>query len=61
MSLVPIASIGHQLGVLTPNIDSIIKIGSTMLKTDFWKLGRTAAKLGLCNLSSIEIINLVNG
>ena len=61
MSLVPIASIGHQLGVLTPNIDSIIKIGSTMLKTDFWKLGRTAAKLGLCNLSSTEIINLVNG
>ncbi|MBA7545391.1 Opine dehydrogenase [subsurface metagenome] len=61
MSLVPIASIGHQLGVPTPNIDSIIKIGSTMLKIDFWKSGRTADKLGLRNLSSTEIINLVNG
>jgi len=61
MSLVPIASIGHQLGILTPNIDSIIKIGSTMLKTDFWKLGRTVEKLGLNNLSSTGIINLVNG
>lgn len=61
MSLVPIASIGYQLGVPTPNIDSIIKIGSTMLKTDFRKLGRTVDKLGLNNLSSTEIINLVNG
>jgi len=61
MSLVPIASIGHQLGVPTPNIDSIIKIGSTMLKTDFRKLGRTVDKLGLNNLSSTEIIKLVNG
>ena len=60
MSLVPIASIGYQLGVPTPNIDSIIKIGSTMLKTDFRKLGRTVDKLGLNNLSSTEIINLVN-
>lgn len=61
MSLVPIASIGYQLGVPTPNIDSIIKIGSTMLKMDFRKLGRTVDKLGLNNLSSTEIINLVNG
>lgn len=60
MSLVPIASIGHQLCIPTPNMDSIIKIGSTMLKTDFWKLGRTVDKLGLSNLSSIRILNLVN-
>lgn len=61
MSLVPIASIGDQLGVPTPNIDSIIKIGSTMLKTDFRKLGRTVDKLGLSGLNSDEIIKLVNG
>ena len=61
MSLVPIASIGNQLGVPTPNIDSIIKIGSTMLKMDFRELGRTVDKLGLNNLSSTEIIDLVNG
>jgi len=61
MSLVPIASIGNQLGVPTPNIDSIIKIGSTILNMDFRKLGRTVDKLGLNNLSSTEIINLVNG
>ena len=61
MSLVPIASIGEQLRVPAPNINSVIKIGSTMLKTDFWKLGRTAEKLGLSGLSSDEIIKLVNG
>jgi len=61
MSLVPIASIGYQLGVSTPNIDSIIKIGSTMLNTDFQKLGRTVDKLGLSGLNSDEIIKLVNG
>lgn len=61
MSLVPIASIGQQLGISTPNIDSIIKIGSTMLNIDFWKSGRTADKLGLSGLNSDEIINLVNG
>ena len=61
MSLVPIASIGHQLGVPTPNIDSIIKIGSTMLNTDFRKLGRTVDKLGLSGLNSDKIIKLVNG
>jgi len=61
MSLVPIASIGFQLGVPTPNIDSIIKIGSTMLNTDFRKLGRTVDKLGLSGLNTDEIIKLVNG
>jgi len=61
MSLVPIASIGEQLRVPTPNINSIIKIGSTMLKTDFWKLGRTVEKLGVSGLSSDEIIKLANG
>ncbi|MGB6607556.1 MAG: NAD/NADP octopine/nopaline dehydrogenase family protein [Atribacterota bacterium] len=61
MSLVPIASIGHQLGISTPNIDSIIKIGSTMLNMDFWESGRTVDKLGLSGLNSDEMINLVNG
>ena len=61
MSLVPIASIGHQLGISTPNIDSIIKIGSTMLNMDFWESGRTVDKLGLNGLNSDETINLVNG
>jgi len=59
MSLVPIASIGFQLGVRTPNIDSIIKIGSTMLKIDFRKLGRTAKRMGLNDLRANEIIKLV--
>jgi opine dehydrogenase len=61
MSLVPIASIGQQLGILTPNIDSIIRIGSTMLKKDFRISGRTIDKLGLHNLTSNEMIELVNG
>ncbi len=38
--LVPIASIGRELGVSTECIDSIITLGSEVLGEDFWRSGR---------------------
>jgi len=49
--LVPIASLGRMFGVITPNIDALIGIASTMRHVDFWKEGLTAQKLGIAELS----------
>jgi opine dehydrogenase len=59
MSLVPISSIGNELGIETPTIDMVIDLGSIMLGTDFRAQGRTAERLGLKGLSVKQIHNLV--
>lgn len=51
MSLVPIASLGRQVGIPTPAIDSIILLGSIMHEVDFWAIGRTTDTLGLAGKS----------
>ncbi|HHU50255.1 MAG TPA: NADP transhydrogenase subunit alpha [Firmicutes bacterium] len=58
MSLVPIASLGEQLGVPTPTINNIIHLASLMNQTDYWSIGRTTAKMGLAGLSVAEIRRL---
>jgi opine dehydrogenase len=55
---VPIASLGEQLGVPTPTINNIIHLASLMNQTDYWSVGRTAAKMGLAGLSVAEIRRL---
>ncbi len=61
MSLVPLASIGAMLGVPTPVIEIIIRLGSIMHNKDYWKEGRTVDKLGLSGLSVKQIRQLVVG
>ncbi len=39
-------NLGKVLNVLTPNIDAIITLGSSLLKTDFYKEGLTLEKFG---------------
>lgn len=55
MSLVPIASLGKQLGVATPTIQNLIHLASVMNETDYWAVGRTVEKMGLAGLSAAEI------
>jgi opine dehydrogenase len=55
MSLVPIASLGRLVDVPTPNIDSIILLGSVLHGVDYWAEGRTAESLGLGGKSLKEI------
>ena len=61
MSLVPLASIGAMLGVPTPVIEIVIRLGSIMHNKDYWKEGRTVDKLGLSGLSVKQIRQLVVG
>ena len=55
MSLVPIAAFGQRYGVAVNAIDSIIRLACIVHKTDYWRRGRTLAKLGVEQLSVDEI------
>ena len=59
MSLVPIASIGKRYGVAVGAMESIIKIGSIIHRTDYWRRGRTVEKLGLEQWSVSELTRFV--
>ncbi len=61
MSLVPLASLGSMLGVPTPAIDMIIRLGSILHSTDYWAIGRTVESLGLAGLTVKQIRHLVAG
>lgn len=60
-SLVPMSSIGKKFGIKTPNIDSIIKLASTINNTDYWSSGRTVEKLGIQSMSLRELRLLAIG
>lgn len=54
-SLIPISSIGRELGIKTPAINSIINIASLITGKDFYDEGRTITRLGLEGLSVYEM------
>jgi len=59
MSLVPIASLGDQLGVPVFTIKSIIHLANVLHGRDYWAEGRTMKHLGLEGLSVQKIRKLV--
>lgn len=59
MSLVPIASLGQRYGVSVRGMDSIIRLGSIVHRTDYWRRGRTIEKLGIHDLSVGELTHYV--
>ena len=59
MSLVPIASLGTRYGVSVRGMYSIIRIGSIIHRTDYWRRGRTVEKLGLEQWSVSELTRFV--
>ncbi len=59
MSLVPIASLGKRYGVAVHAMESIIKLGSIIHRTDYWRRGRTVEKLGLEQWSVSELTRFV--
>ncbi len=59
MSLVPMVSLGAQLGVETPLMSAVVEICSAMLGQDFWSEGRTVESLGLAGLSVRQIRKVV--
>jgi opine dehydrogenase len=59
MSLVPIASLGQRYGVAVAGIDSIVRLGSILHRTNYWRSGRTVQKLGLEDLGVSELTHYV--
>jgi opine dehydrogenase len=59
MSLVPIASLANRYGVNVRGIESIIRIGSIIHRTDYWRRGRTVEKLGIERWSVSELTRFV--
>jgi opine dehydrogenase len=59
MSLVPIASLGQNYGVSVRGMDSIIRLACVIHRTDYWRRGRTAEKLGINQLSVGELTQFV--
>jgi opine dehydrogenase len=59
MSLVPIASISKRDGVSVGGMESMIKIGSIIHRTDYSRRGRTVEKLGLEQWSVSELTRFV--
>ncbi|NLG28636.1 MAG: NAD(P)-binding domain-containing protein [Chloroflexi bacterium] len=55
MSLVPIAAFGQRYGVAVNAIDAIIRLACIVHQTDYWRRGRTLARLGVDQLSVEEI------
>ncbi len=60
MSLVPIAGLGERYGVSVRGITSIIQLACVVHRTDYWRRGRTPAKLGLEQMSVSEFTRFVN-
>lgn len=59
MGLVPIASLGKQLGVNVEGIEALITLSQYLLGMDFHGVGRTMEKLGLSKLSKEELLSFV--
>jgi len=49
------ASLGRTLGVPTPTYDSIIHIASLVNETEYYKIGRNLANLGLDGLTAAQL------
>jgi opine dehydrogenase len=60
MSMVPMASLGERFGVSVRGMDSIIRLACIVHHTDYWKRGRTVDRLGIGDLSVIELTRYVN-
>ena len=59
MSMVPMASLGKRFGVSVLGMESIIKLGSIIHRTDYWRRGRTVERLGLEQWSVSELTRFV--
>ena len=60
MSLIPIASAGHQYGISVRAMESIIRLACIINQTDYYRAGRTMERLGIKDLSVKELTEYVN-
>jgi opine dehydrogenase len=60
MGLIPMASLGKQLGIDTPIMNTTIQLGTYLLNMDFYKDARTMESLGMTGLSSADLVEFIN-
>ena len=60
MSLMPIASLGQHYGVSVRAMDSIIRLACIIHRTDYQRKGRSVDRLGIADLSVMELERYVN-
>lgn len=58
--IVPLASVGHELGIKTPMLDAFIEIACVISGRDYKTEGRTAEKLGLKGKTVKEIYEMIS-
>jgi len=58
MSLVPMISVGRQIGVKTPTLEALTHLASLVHQRDFWAEGRTVEKLGIAG-KSVKAIRML--
>jgi opine dehydrogenase len=56
--LVSWVSLGEELGLASPAMRAIVQLCSIVLEADPWKVGRTAADLGLAGLDAGEMVRV---
>lgn len=57
--MVLISSLGKLLGIRTPTFDSIINLCGVVNDTDYWKEGRTLARLGIEGMNADSLIRFL--
>jgi len=57
MGLVPLASLGQQVGARTKTLESLVHLASVMTGQDFWTSPRTMHRLGLSELDVPGLLN----
>lgn len=60
MSLVPLAELGHALGIPTPTMDTMIDLANVLHKTDYRKTGRNLGSLGIERVELDALKKFVN-
>lgn len=58
-ALVAMAEIAKLVGVATPVMDSVVYLASTLRSEDYWLTGRTLEKMGLKDMTTNEIRELL--
>lgn len=61
MSLVPLASIGQMLGVDVPMMQMVIGLADVMHGKQYWKDGRTVAKMGIEGMTVKQLRQMAVG
>jgi opine dehydrogenase len=60
MGLIPMASLGKQLGIDTPIMNTTIQLGTYLLNMDFYKDARTMESLGMAGLSTSDLVEFIH-